>query len=200
MHLTKTEELRGGIFYVLPIYLALLLFCCPSNLSLEGSCAWGSKVFANSVAVTVNRLVSLVHHCSLWQCGPLLKTVASYIPPRMNCWIEIIFHTFLIHVWFACLFIDQDSQGVLHKMVLSDGYYTTAVVFGGTFAVSYLIVWIRGSFFKPKHRYPPCLPWVPIIGSMPFLPRFPQMYSFFTTRKHGGVVGFYLTDQWSVSQ
>ena len=46
-------------------------------------------------------------------------------------------------------------------------------------------------------KYAPCVPWVPVFGSLPFLPTFPSMYKFFTKHsdKYKDVAAYYMMNE-----
>jgi hypothetical protein len=76
-------------------------------------------------------------------------------------------------------------------MDLSSHYGKIVAVFGGTFAVAYLITRaVRGD----GKKYLPSLPHVPIFGSLPFMPNAEDLPQFFMEKAKslGKVFAFYM--------
>ena len=64
----------------------------------------------------------------------------------------------------------------------------SGIVFGCTFALVYVLMERKRIKSKQKN-YPPCLPYLPIIGSLPFLSKFDELHKFFMlkSKKLGNV-------------
>ncbi|ESO10863.1 hypothetical protein HELRODRAFT_109176 [Helobdella robusta] len=76
-----------------------------------------------------------------------------------------------------------------------------------TFALSYFLLSKRRKLPAPiiagdgtTYRHPPCLPTVPIFGSMPFMPAFPTQYKYFTKMReqYGDVFAYYMMGKYQV--
>ncbi|ESO10865.1 hypothetical protein HELRODRAFT_72429 [Helobdella robusta] len=85
--------------------------------------------------------------------------------------------------------------------LLSSLTTTNLFLLAALFIIPYLLIFKRRKLPEPvitgdgtKYKHPPCLPTVPIFGSVPFLPAFPTQYKYFTKEKYkyGDVVAFYV--------
>ena len=78
-------------------------------------------------------------------------------------------------------------------MPISLEQYTTAAVFAGTFALVYLVVHrVSGQRAVGHKCLPPSIGALPLVGSLPYLPGFSTMHTFFAekARELGDVVSF----------
>ncbi|ESO10861.1 hypothetical protein HELRODRAFT_167366 [Helobdella robusta] len=95
----------------------------------------------------------------------------------------------------------------LLQSLLSSTTTTSFILLTVTFALSYFLLSKRRKLPAPiiagdgtTYRHPPCLPTVPIFGSIPFLPSFPTHYKYFTKmrERYGDVVGYYMMGNYQV--
>ncbi|ESO10866.1 hypothetical protein HELRODRAFT_109184 [Helobdella robusta] len=84
---------------------------------------------------------------------------------------------------------------------------TNVLLLGSVFALSYYFIFKRKKLPPPiivgddtEYKHPPCLPTVPFLGSLPFLPAFPWHYKYFTKNmtKYGDVLAYYVLDKYHV--
>ena len=73
--------------------------------------------------------------------------------------------------------------------------YKTPLVFAGTFAAAYILLKFATNKRIPPHlRKVPALPWIPVIGSLPFIGGLEKWHEYFLeqSKRLGKVVVFYI--------
>ncbi|ESO10864.1 hypothetical protein HELRODRAFT_72409 [Helobdella robusta] len=103
--------------------------------------------------------------------------------------------------------ITSSPSSIFASLPLTSSATTTILLVTTIFGISYILILKRRKLPAPiiagdetTYRHPPCLPTVPIFGSLPFLPAFPLQYKFFTKnmQKYGDVVAYYMMGQYKI--